>query len=318
MTRKPHALLAMLLLVGLGAGGCPPAAPDDGGYPATSPEPGDLNVVADAPPSAVKGQTVALSAAVPAEADAAALSFEWYQTFGHAVDLLQPGAREAFFVAPSLREDQTLRFRVDVRDASNRISSATIAVTIAADPEHVGGEPDGGGPDDPRPQVRLVTSEGTIVVELNREAAPLTVNNFLRYVDDGFYDGTIFHRVIADFVVQGGGFTEDLEPKQTRGPIPNEAGNGLLNQRGTIAMARTTAPDSATSQFFFNLVDNESLDPRDDSAGYAVFGEVVEGLATIDRIAETETSTQNGMNDVPVTPIVLISATRVERPADER
>ncbi|MEM9235925.1 MAG: peptidylprolyl isomerase [Verrucomicrobiota bacterium] len=142
-------------------------------------------------------------------------------------------------------------------------------------------------------RVRLETSAGPIVIELDPEKAPLSVSNFLRYVGDGHYDGTTFHRVIDGFMIQGGGFSPDadqLVEKPTRDPIPNEARNGLKNRRGTIAMARTNDPDSATSQFFINLKDNTMLDaPNPDGHGYAVFGQVIEGMETVDRIAAVET-----------------------------
>jgi cyclophilin family peptidyl-prolyl cis-trans isomerase len=137
------------------------------------------------------------------------------------------------------------------------------------------------------------------------------VNNFLRYVDDGFYVGTIFHRVIADFVVQGGGFDADLEEKETRSPIRNEADNGLKNHRAAIAMARTTEYDSATSQFYINLVDNDSLDYTGPGTGYAVFGRVTAGMDIVDEIAAVETETQNGMSDVPVTNVLLHRVNRI-------
>ena len=138
------------------------------------------------------------------------------------------------------------------------------------------------GQDSP-PRVALETSHGTIVLELDPEKAPITVENFLDYVDRGWYDGTIFHRTIEDFMIQGGGFTSDLQKKITRPPIQNEAGNGLSNVRGSVAMARTQELHSATAQFFINHADNESLDSY--GGGYAVFGKVVEGMEVVDAIA---------------------------------
>ncbi|MFW6322468.1 MAG: peptidylprolyl isomerase [Guyparkeria sp.] len=141
-------------------------------------------------------------------------------------------------------------------------------------------------------QARMQTSHGTIVIELFDDKAPKSVENFVEYAEAGFFESTIFHRVIPGFVIQGGGLTEDFGRKETRAPIPNEAGNGLKNRTGTLSMARTADPDSATSQFFVNLADNPSLDRRDDSAagaGYAVFGEVVEGMDTVERIADIPT-----------------------------
>lgn len=157
--------------------------------------------------------------------------------------------------------------------------------------------------------VKLETSMGNIVIELNEQAAPVTVKNFLGYVEAGFYDGTIFHRVIPGFMIQGGGFTEQMAKKETQDPIINEARNGPSNTRGTVAMARTSDPDSATSQFFINHSDNDFLNYIDDSkAGYAVFGKVAEGMDVVDAIAAVKTATQNGMDDVPVEPVTIISA----------
>ncbi|MDZ7791890.1 MAG: peptidylprolyl isomerase [Xanthomonadales bacterium] len=144
------------------------------------------------------------------------------------------------------------------------------------------------------PRVWLDTDYGPIIVELDPGAAPVTVENFLKYTDDGFYDGTVFHRVVEDFVIQGGGFEDGIVFKEpTYDPIENEADNGLLNTRGTISMARSSDPASATSQFFINTVDNDNLDPNSESAGYAVFGEVVFGLENVDKIAALNTSSLN-------------------------
>ena len=157
--------------------------------------------------------------------------------------------------------------------------------------------------------VKLETSMGEIVIELNEQAAPVTVKNFLEYVTEGFYDGTIFHRVIPGFMIQGGGFTNKLARKETRDPIINEAKGGLSNERGSLAMARTNDPDSATSQFFINHTDNEVLNYVDsDRAGYAVFAKVTEGMDVVDAIASVKTSTQKGMDDVPDEPVIIISA----------
>lgn len=167
------------------------------------------------------------------------------------------------------------------------------------------------------PRVELKTSVGVVIVELDREHAPKTVDNFLAYVKAGFYDGTIFHRVIPGFMVQGGGFTPDMKQKATRAPIANEAANGLKNLRGTVAMARTAQVDSATAQFFINLVDNGFLDHHDNSSrgfGYCVFGHVVKGMDVVDAIAATPTetvrapSTGQQFQDVPTKPIVIESA----------
>lgn len=164
------------------------------------------------------------------------------------------------------------------------------------------------------PKVNLQTNKGLIVIELYPDQAPQSVANFLAYVDAGFYDGTIFHRVIPDFMIQGGGFTADLEKKETRAPIPNEADNGLKNERGTLAMARTNDPNSATAQFFINHKDNAFLDhsgktPR--GWGYAVFGRVTDGMSVVDAIATTPTGAK-GMfpKDVPLETIVIEKASR--------
>lgn len=161
------------------------------------------------------------------------------------------------------------------------------------------------------PTVTLETTLGRISIELYPDKAPGTVENFLEYVNAGFYDGTIFHRVIANFMIQGGGMDADLKRKQTRAPIPNEADNGLKNERGTIAMARTPDPNSATAQFFINLVGNAPLDHRDKSAsgwGYTVFGKVISGMDVVDAIGQVPTSTKNGMRDVPMSPVEIKKA----------
>jgi cyclophilin family peptidyl-prolyl cis-trans isomerase len=158
-------------------------------------------------------------------------------------------------------------------------------------------------------KVKLETSMGDMVLELNEEAAPVTVKNFLQYVEESFYDGTIFHRVIPDFMIQGGGFTADMAKKETHAAIKNEAANGLKNDRGTIAMARTNNPDSATAQFFINHTNNDFLNYVDTSnPGYAVFGKVIEGMEAADKIAAVETASKMGMDDVPVEPVVIKSA----------
>lgn len=160
------------------------------------------------------------------------------------------------------------------------------------------------------PIVLFKTSKGDIKIELDDENAPITVENILEYVRSGFYDGTIFHRVIPGFVIQGGGFTADMQKKQTREPIKNEADNGLQNLRGTLSMARTQDVDSATSQFFMNLVDNANLDHKGPQQfGYAVFGKVIEGLDVMDAIAAVPTTTIGYYRDVPKQPIAIIKAT---------
>ncbi len=159
-------------------------------------------------------------------------------------------------------------------------------------------------------RVRMETNRGVIILELNQEKAPITVANFLQYVDDGFYDGLIFHRVVKDFVIQGGGFDKNMQQKQTRAPIQNEAGNGLSNAAYTIAMARTMDPNSATSQFYINLQDNPNLNKSPASPGYAVFGKVVHGKDVVDAIGRVNTTVIAGYPDVPAKSVVIRSVTR--------
>jgi peptidyl-prolyl cis-trans isomerase A (cyclophilin A)/peptidyl-prolyl cis-trans isomerase B (cyclophilin B) len=158
--------------------------------------------------------------------------------------------------------------------------------------------------------IKFATSHGDFTVELDEASAPISAKNFLRYVDEGFYDGTIFHRVIPGFMIQGGGFTGDMSHKEGHAPIRNEADNGLRNQRGTLAMARTNDLHSATSQFFINLVDNGFLDHRAGNFGYAVFGRVTAGIDVIDRISKVKTGRRQGHDDVPAEPVVIKSARR--------
>jgi len=162
------------------------------------------------------------------------------------------------------------------------------------------------------PQVELKTSAGTVVIELYPDKAPKTVENFVQYVKDGFYDGTVFHRVIPGFMIQGGGFGPDLKQKQTRAPIRNEAETGLKNTTGTIAMARTSDPHSATAQFFINVVDNAMLDfryPTEQGFGYCAFGKVVKGMDVVERIVKVPTGPGPAPHqDVPVKPVVIESA----------
>lgn len=171
----------------------------------------------------------------------------------------------------------------------------------------------GGAAATANPRVVLETSKGPIVIELFADKAPRTVENFLAYVDSGHFDGTVFHRVIPGFMIQGGGFTADMQQKTTRAPIQNEADNGLKNRRGTLAMARTNDPHSASAQFFINLVDNGFLDHTSKSPqgwGYAVFGEVVEGMETVDAIAKVRTGNRGPHQNVPVEPVTIESARR--------
>ncbi|MEI7536790.1 MAG: peptidylprolyl isomerase [Comamonadaceae bacterium] len=162
----------------------------------------------------------------------------------------------------------------------------------------------------PVPQVSMKTSMGDIVLELNPVKAPLSALNFMQYVNANFYTNLIFHRVIPNFMIQGGGFDAALVQATTRAAIKLEAGNGLSNLRGTVALARTSVADSATSQFFINTVDNLSLDTL--SGGYAVFGQVISGMATVDAISAVPTATSSGMADVPVTPVVINSVTQTQ------
>jgi peptidyl-prolyl cis-trans isomerase A (cyclophilin A) len=169
-------------------------------------------------------------------------------------------------------------------------------------------------PDQLFPQVKLVTSKGNIVIELNRRRAPITVNNFLRYIKSGAYTGTLFHRVVNEFVVQGGGYRPDYSPIDTLSPIFNESGNGLKNNERSIAMARRDDPNTATSQFYFNLANNESLDPGRRNWGYTVFGSVIEGWEIVQDIAAVETAyaEQIDATDVPVEAVVVQQAVVLE------
>ena len=160
--------------------------------------------------------------------------------------------------------------------------------------------------------IRLETTLGSFDVELDDEAAPLSAANFLAYVEDGFFDGTLFHRVIPGFMIQGGGMTAGLAQKDARAPIQNEAKNGLKNKRGTLSMARTNDIHSATSQFFVNLVDNAFLDHSPGNYGYAVFGRVTAGMETVDKIAQVKTGRSRGHGDVPLEDVVVISARRID------
>ena len=165
------------------------------------------------------------------------------------------------------------------------------------------------------PVVVLNTSMGRIKIGLYKSLAPLTTDNFLRYAREGFYDGTVFHRVIPGFMIQGGGFTADMKEKTTRPPVRNEARNGLRNSRGTVAMARTSNPHSATAQFFISVKNNHSLDFGISGAGYAVFGVVLEGMDVVDRIASVPTGVRAGQDDVPHVPVVIQSAREETKPA---
>ena len=165
------------------------------------------------------------------------------------------------------------------------------------------------------PMILMSTSMGDIKIELYEDQAPVTAKNFLGYVNDKFYDGTIFHRVIPSFMIQGGGFDKDMKEKSAKAPIKNEAGNGLKNDSGTLAMARTNVVDSATAQFFINVKDNAFLNHRDESAagfGYAVFGKVVDGMDVVQKIEHVQTTKKGMYADVPVEPVVIKSVTVVK------
>jgi peptidyl-prolyl cis-trans isomerase A (cyclophilin A) len=161
--------------------------------------------------------------------------------------------------------------------------------------------------------VRFETTLGDFAIELYEKDAPVTVANFLKYIDDGFFDGTIFHRIVPGFVIQGGGFTEDMTQKNTQPSIKNEADNGLKNERGTLSMARTNDVNSATSQFFVNLKDNDFLDHKRGNFGYAVFARVTEGMDVIDKIAAVETGRRRGFDDVPVEAVIMKRVRRIDQ-----
>jgi peptidyl-prolyl cis-trans isomerase A (cyclophilin A) len=164
------------------------------------------------------------------------------------------------------------------------------------------------------PIVEFETNQGNFKIELYPEKAPKTVSNFLNYVDNGFYKETIFHRVISNFMIQGGGFTRELLEKKTQPPITNESNNGLVNSTGTVAMARTNDPNSATSQFFINLIDNNFLNytsPEPSSVGYCVFGKIIEGMNVIHKIGQLPTGNSRGFSDVPIRPVIIINAKHI-------
>src|SRR5437870_1375744 len=183
---------------------------------------------------------------------------------------------------------------------------AALAIVLAAGTARAEGK---------NPMVLISTSMGDIKVELYPDKAPETVKNFLSYANDKFYDGTIFHRVIANFMIQGGGMDKDMKQKATKAPIKNEAGNGLKNDTGTIAMARTNVVDSATAQFFINVKDNDFLNHRDETAagfGYAVFGKVVSGMDVVHKIEHVQTTNKGGQQDVPADTVIIKSVTVVK------
>ena len=161
--------------------------------------------------------------------------------------------------------------------------------------------------------IRFETNLGDFTIKFFEKEAPLSVANFLSYIDEGYFDGTIFHRIVPGFVIQGGGFTEDMTQKKTKAPVKNEADNGLKNKRGTLSMARTNDINSATSQFFVNLKDNDFLDNSRGNFGYAVFAEVTEGMDVIDKIAAVATGRKKGFDDVPVEAVIMKKVTRVDK-----
>jgi len=163
------------------------------------------------------------------------------------------------------------------------------------------------------PQVEIVTTSGSFIIELDRNRAPLSVENFLSYVEEGFYENTIFHRVIEGFVIQAGGYTTEFGEKKTKPDIANESGNGLKNRRMYLGMARSNEPHTASSQFYINLVDNFSLDPMPTRWGYTVFGEVISGFEVIDAIGQSATQNFQGLQDVPVAPIIILEAKKVSQ-----
>ena len=167
------------------------------------------------------------------------------------------------------------------------------------------------------PRVRVETTAGNFTLELDDERAPLTVANFLQYVEEGYYEGTVFHRIVNGFVVQGGGYTVDLQPKPAREPVPNESGNGLSNRRMTVAMARTSEPHSADSQFYVNLADNLDLDPKPTRWGYAVFGKVIDGSEVIDDIGYRPTEPRGPFKAVPAVPVIIEKMVLLPPPGDD-
>jgi peptidyl-prolyl cis-trans isomerase A (cyclophilin A) len=188
--------------------------------------------------------------------------------------------------------------------------AAALTLSLAAAGADAQDKPADAKPAAANPVVIFSTSMGDITMEFWPDKAPITVENFLTYVDSGFYNGTIFHRVIPGFVIQGGGMTKDMNRKPTRAPIKNEADNDLTNERGTLSMARTSDINSASSQFFINLKANASLDHSPRSYGYAVFGKVIAGMDVVDKIAAVPTGTVNMHQDVPKEPVVVLSAKR--------
>jgi cyclophilin family peptidyl-prolyl cis-trans isomerase len=255
--------------------------------------------------SVLPGATVTLDGSLSV---GASLTYAWRQVSGPSVTLTGATTSKPTFTAPTFdATNSVLLFELSVTDETGHVFTDRVQVTIK-------------DPNATPPRVTIATSMGSIVVELNQDKAPITVRNFLRYVDDQFYDGLIIHRVVKDFVIQGGGFDPNLVLKQTRNPIVSESNNGLSNVRGAIAMARTSDPNSATSQFFIDLKNNTkggdgtaNLDPNGvDPVGYTVFGSVVSGMDIVDQIAAVTVQSRSGFDDVPVTDIMIQSIRRVQ------
>jgi len=209
----------------------------------------------------------------------------------------------------------TLNFAADAPPAASGTAAASSGAGAAA--AKTQSKTDGSAavtPAGPATQVRVVTSMGNFIIELNAERAPLTVPHFLKYVDQGHYTGTIFHRVIANFVIQGGGFDKDYKPTSAPARVVNESGNGLTNVRGTVGMARGAEPHGGDVQFYVNLYDNEALDPSQTRWGYAVFGKVVQGMDVVDKIGNVATNTHGAFKDTPVEPVIIERIERVAAP----
>jgi len=209
----------------------------------------------------------------------------------------------------------TLNFAADAPPAASGTAAASSGAGAAAAKTQA--KTDGSAavtPTGPATQVRVVTSMGNFIIELNAERAPLTVPHFLKYVDQGHYTGTIFHRVIANFVIQGGGFDKDYKPTPAPTRVVNESGNGLTNVRGTVGMARGAEPHGSDVQFYVNLYDNEALDPNQTRWGYAVFGKVVQGMDVVDKIGNVATNTHGAFKDTPAEPVIIERIERVATP----
>lgn len=256
---------------------------------------------ADAGPDlqAIPNDIVTLSAA---DSEGSSLSYNWRQVDGDDLTIQNATEETASVVAPGHKADgeNEYRFRLRVTDSRGRTSTDEVILEVL-DSKNVG------------QRVKIVTSMGDIIIELYEDDAPISTENFLNYVDSGFYSNTLFHRVIPGFVAQGGGFEPGLNKKDTEDPIELESDNGLKNDRGTVALARTNDPDSATSQFFVNLVDNDFLNYSPENPGYAVFGRVFQGMDVVDRIAVVPTESRSGFDDVPVVDVIIQSATRIDR-----